>query len=360
MKVAGTGLDRASDKQTISVIVPVYGVAAYLETCVQSLLAQTVRDFALEILLVDDGSKDGGGAVCDRLAAEDMRVRVIHKPNEGLVATWIRGVRESTGAYLCFVDGDDWVDPDMLEQMSARLLGASREIVCAGYRIERMWNGSSEIRENRAAEGEYTGQKLREALQSRLLGSEDRVLILSRCMKLFSRSLIEDNLHYCDPRIRMGEDVSITVPAILDAERVFVMNSPFYHYRFVRDSMVHRYDPGMLGNIRLLSDIIRRVMEDKAVPDGAAQAEKEFACLFLLVLKNEIRRTDLPTREVIEEIRGLCFKERSDRLLAQIGGFRERKDMAGRLLALVMRRPGRLRVRLIRRIFLWQQGAASR
>ena len=95
----------------ISVIVPVYNVEKYLRKCVDSILAQTYGEF--ELLLVDDGSPDGCPQICDEYAERDSRVRVIHKPNGGLISARNEGIRACTGDYVCIVDGDDWADVHM-------------------------------------------------------------------------------------------------------------------------------------------------------------------------------------------------------------------------------------------------------
>ena len=100
----------------ISVIVPVYGVEAFLDDCMQSIFAQTHQE--LEILLVDDGSPDKCPAMCDAYAAHDSRVRVIHKQNEGLGLARNTGLAAATGDYVCFVDSDDFLPPDALETLA--------------------------------------------------------------------------------------------------------------------------------------------------------------------------------------------------------------------------------------------------
>lgn len=99
----------------LSVIVPVYKVAEYLDQCVESILNQTFQDF--ECILVDDGSPDGCPAICDAWAQRDARIRVIHKPNEGVVTARLTGTEQAAGEYVSFVDGDDFLDPSMLERM---------------------------------------------------------------------------------------------------------------------------------------------------------------------------------------------------------------------------------------------------
>ena len=124
----------------ISVIVPVYNVEQYLPRCVESILAQTYEN--LEILLVDDGTKDNSGAICDAYARQDARVKAIHKKNGGLSSARNAGIDAATGEYLSFVDSDDWIEPDMYEKMMALMEKYSVRLVCAGR-----WDVSSETGE---------------------------------------------------------------------------------------------------------------------------------------------------------------------------------------------------------------------
>lgn len=98
----------------ISVIVPVYNVEAYVEKCLRSVLGQTFRDF--EIVAVDDGSPDKSGEICERLAREDARIRVVHQENQGLGGARNTGIREARGQWLLFPDSDDWLEPEALER----------------------------------------------------------------------------------------------------------------------------------------------------------------------------------------------------------------------------------------------------
>ena len=138
--------------------------------------------------------------------------------------------------------------------------------------------------------GIYTGRSLQERIHGKLLGQEKRPITMSRCMKLFSRTLIAENMKYCDPSIRMGEDMVITLPALLDAQRIVVMEgAAWYHYLFLRESMVHRYDAGMYENIRSLDKIVRQILADKHAPDAQRQADRELQLLMFLEIKNEAR-----------------------------------------------------------------------
>ena len=106
------------ETELISVIVPVYNVERYLRRCVDSILHQTYQD--LEVLLVDDGSTDASGAICDEYAAQEERVTAVHQKNGGLSAARNAGLERAQGTYLCFVDSDDFLDSRMLETLCRR------------------------------------------------------------------------------------------------------------------------------------------------------------------------------------------------------------------------------------------------
>ncbi len=112
-------MDRELNDSLISVIIPVYNIERYLDRCVDSVLKQTFQN--TEVLLVDDGSTDRSGLLCDEWAGKDPRVRVIHKPNGGLSDARNAGIAAAGGAYLAFVDGDDYLDPDMIRKLYAAL-----------------------------------------------------------------------------------------------------------------------------------------------------------------------------------------------------------------------------------------------
>ena len=118
----------------VSVIVPVYKAEAYLHRCVDSLLAQTLAEF--ELLLIDDGSPDGSGAICDGYAARDSRVRVFHKSNGGVSSARQCGVDNARGEYIIHADPDDWVEPTMLEELYAKAVSENADVVICDYFAE--------------------------------------------------------------------------------------------------------------------------------------------------------------------------------------------------------------------------------
>lgn len=117
----------------ISVIVPVYNVEPYLEKCVSSITGQTYRN--LEIILVDDGSVDRGGQMCDKFAAQDGRIVVIHQQNRGLSAARNAALDVAHGEFIGFVDSDDWIEPDMYERLYEALSRAGADIAACGWQV---------------------------------------------------------------------------------------------------------------------------------------------------------------------------------------------------------------------------------
>lgn len=316
----------------VSVIVPVYRVQQWLERCVGSITGQTWDD--LEVILVDDGSPDECPRLCDEWAKRDGRIRVLHKKNGGLMAAWMDGVRQSSGDYLCFVDSDDWIDACMVEKMLERTTGCTREIICGNYIQEEQSRSFAVVQA--LPPGIYEGRALREQVFKRLLGEERRPVTMSRCMKLFSRELIEENMHYCDPSVVMGEDVNITLPAILSAERIVIMEGAcWYHYLYLNNSMAHRYNEKLYDNIVRLWEIIRRVLKEKGVSNWEEQADREFLLLLFLVIKNEVRGGQKGWQK---RLYAICSSDQVRSILRRMP--LDPKEKENKLLYLAMRHPG--------------------
>ena len=206
-------------KPQISVIVPVYKVERYLRRCVQSILNQTHSN--LEVILVDDGSPDGSGALCDEFAKQDSRVQVIHKDNGGLSDARNAGLSIARGDYVTFVDSDDWIEPDAYEAMLALAEESGAQLVCAGRYDEDETTGQISVGlcpEKR----ELISDK--EALR-RILRWDN--MDSSACDKLYARTLFRD-IRY--PVGRVVEDVATTYRLVLEAGSVAMLPKPVYHY----------------------------------------------------------------------------------------------------------------------------------
>lgn len=239
----------------VSVILPVYGVEAYLPECVDSLLGQSYRH--LEIILVDDASPDRCGAICDAYAAKDDRIRVIHKENGGAASARNAGLDAAAGELVCFVDSDDTVEPDYVQTL-LEALGDADMAMCGFFLRSR--SGS---REERIAPGAYD----REGFLRRFL--EDWSCS-SVCNKVFRRSAIGD--------IRMEEghrvdDEFFTYQVALNCRRVAVTDRCLYHYR-LRGSSTMQDDAAVKERIMLdrISYVSARYEKVSAAVPSVARA----------------------------------------------------------------------------------------
>lgn len=202
----------------ISVIVPSYNVAPYLQRCVDTLIDQTYSD--LEIILVDDGSTDDTGKLCDRIAEGDSRIKVIHKENGGLSDARNAGIDIATGAFYSFIDGDDFIEPDTYEVMMKEMNDPLVSMVAGGFIVTDV-QGNTRI--SMSPERQYLTKE--EAFMD-LLGGENYIT-QSSCNKLFRSSLFE-KVRYKEGIL--NEDMEI-LPRLLDvSNRVVLLNKAIYHY----------------------------------------------------------------------------------------------------------------------------------
>lgn len=211
----------------ISVIVPVYNVEKYLDRCMASILEQTYT--RLEIILVDDGSTDACGAMCDAYARKDSRVRVVHKPNGGLSDARNAGLAIATGDYVGYVDSDDWIEPDLYERMHQACAAHGAQLAVCRY--------FSEYRDKTVSGGDGSVVPLsREALLKIYIGGHDTYVIYNSVWsKLFRRDLVQGMVF---PKGRNSEDILYTTRAFCRAERAVYLDRCLYHYVLDREGSI--------------------------------------------------------------------------------------------------------------------------
>lgn len=224
------------EQPLISVIVPVYKAEAYLEHCVDSIRNQTYRN--LEILLVEDGSPDRSGALCDRLAEQDSRIRVFHKENGGQSSARNLALDHASGEYFGFVDSDDWIESDMYETLYRLLTENGATVSACGAQLDyadgRVTYFNRFYPEDNQRRVYTTDEALRESL-------DNLRLTYSLCDKLFHRSVF-DGLRMSEGKI--FEDMEI-IPKCLERSPVTVYDpKPFYHYYMTDESTMRgRFNP---------------------------------------------------------------------------------------------------------------------
>ena len=231
----------------LSIIVPAYNIANYLTRCLESILAQTYGE--LEVIVVNDGSKDGTGAVIDAFAEKDSRVKAIHKENGGVTSARLRGLSEATGHWIAFVDGDDYIEPDMLERLLKNAKAYGAEISHCGYRMvfpSRVdWYYNT---------GVLTAQPGKQGLYDLL---EGRFVEPALWNKLYRRELFDGLAAWMDTSIRVNEDLLMN--AFLFRKATMAVHEDFcpYHYILRQGSaMVSRFNEHKLKDPLRVVDIL--------------------------------------------------------------------------------------------------------
>ena len=261
----------------ISVIVPVYNVEKYLERCVKSIAAQTYKD--LEILLIDDGSTDKSGKMCDDFQQTDSRIKVFHKQNGGLSDARNYGIEHSAGKFISFVDSDDYIDEKMLETLHRLITENDADLaVCSAMDV---FEGKevTQVKEIK----EFNLNKV-ESYKYMLRGDG----IPSACNKLYKRQTVGDVRF---PVGKLYEDGFFTPQILKRVEKTAVTSKPMYYYFRRADSITTKpFRKGDLDVIEAYDKCVKQVKE--LCPEALPYAEFRYRNAYFNVLEKMLMRDD--------------------------------------------------------------------
>ncbi len=239
--------------RTISIIVPVFKTEQYLPRCIESILSQTYRD--LDIILIDDGSPDNCGKICDEYASKDDRIRVYHKDNEGVSAARNYGLKkvcENGSEYIGFADSDDWIEPEMYEKLLEALTGSGADIAVCRYFGQKTTDGGQQILSRN------------DAICANIEGRINNTV----WNKLYRTGVFE-NIEF--PVGKNYEDIATFYKILFNAEKVTVLLDEFYHWEMNSSSITHT---NALENLLDYWYAFKARYEDMAVA-GRGQLSKE-------------------------------------------------------------------------------------
>lgn len=233
--------------ELVSVIVAIYNVEQYLQQCITSLLNQTYKK--LELILVDDGSLDRSGIICDEYAALDNRIKVIHKKNQGLGLARNSGLDMAKGVYVLYVDSDDWLAEDMIEKMvSAAKKRDADFVVCGFVRVNE--NGFVISRHECVQKEEvYNKENIITRVLYPILGAESyskNDIQREMCVwtNLYKRSIIEEHkIRFVNEREFLSEDLFYNINYIMNIQKAVFLPDCFYYYRKNMVSLTNMYRP---------------------------------------------------------------------------------------------------------------------
>ncbi len=280
----------------LSIIVPIYNVENYLPKCIDGLLKQTYSD--MEIILIDDGSTDGCGEICDKYKEKDNRIKVVHKENGGLVSAWTRGVNESQGEYIGFVDSDDYCDNDYFYKLMTAVLENKADIGIGGY-VEEGKSGKQIHATGSTVlkHGVYENDEL-EKIKNDFF-KQPRLLYYARWLRVIKKELITDNLFLVDYGIKVGEDVGIALATLFDAKKIVLVPTIGYHYVWRGTSLLHGFSETEIENYTKLCANIEKICKCKGYEN---LLHREFAAQMTLVI-SKILSSNLSAQDKISYLK---------------------------------------------------------
>lgn len=287
----------------ISIIIPIFNTGDYLHKCIKSILSQNLTNF--ELILVDDGSRDSSGEICDEYARNDSRVKVIHKKNEGVSIARNAGIKMAQGEYIGFVDSDDWIESDMYDKLYNLALSKKADIV--------MCDAVTKY-DDKADEPDTIMQLSKDVL----LKKEDIYPKLlcemagSACRCIYKREILVDNNIIFPAGILFSEDRIFNILAIGYAKSSYYTKNPFYNRYMRKGSAVNKYYKNMIELVLIARTGIIKALDKAWNGDEKYKKayENQTLSLSYAAINNEFYKDAIGTFiEKYQNIKKICNKE---------------------------------------------------
>ena len=275
--------------EKLSIIIPVYNLENYVEKCLESILRQSFRDF--EIFVVDDGSKDRTGQICDAYAQKDSRVHVIHKKNEGVSVARNTAIPMTRGEYILFFDGDDYIDDGCLEALWNAAAQSDADGILYGYRFVKL-NGEIEEHYPRFSKEVYEGKEIIREVIPKFIGVSYRDIeqwingnsdALKKENTALWRSmvkgdLIRNNRIQFSSSLKVGEDTCFTTEYLSYCSKVVIINRCFYNLVERQTSAIYTYEKNPLAVLRGKTELLsaRRALTNRILERTGEDIEENW------------------------------------------------------------------------------------
>ena len=256
-------------KRKITIIVPIYNASKYLKRCIESIVNQTYNN--LEIILIDDGSTDDSGSICDYFASKDKRIKVIHKKNEGVSSSRNYGIKYSAGDYICFLDSDDYYDHNFIKEMYYKILKQDADICYCGYI-------------------KFNHKKVKNTSKKCLLNYfSGKTQIQTGCF-LIKKSLITNHNLRFEEGVSWGEDYRFFASVIFHAKKIAYLKKYYLYYNIAGSNKLSNVKVDMIEkDKKMVFDIISDLSLSKKEEDMLLQYRLPALLINkIYLLKNEI------------------------------------------------------------------------
>lgn len=299
----------------VSVIIPVYNVEQYLPQCVESVINQTYTN--LQIILVNDGSSDKSGEICNQYKETDSRIYVIHKENAGSSSARKSGMEAVLGKYVMFVDADDWLEKNAIE-LCIECVDNDPEIGCVLFSYIKEIGSTSVPKHVMDQTQLFVGDEAKDKIHRRLFGLSSEELnhpermenIVSCWAKLYRADYAKQGRYFDTALVGSCEDGLFNIYALKDCERMYYLDCPLYHYRKREGSLINTYLPRFIEQWGTLFSIMDSVIRENNLDERYRDAlNNRIALSITAIALNELKNSDHSIFEHIKVIRSYLKQE---------------------------------------------------
>jgi glycosyltransferase involved in cell wall biosynthesis len=301
----------------VSVILPIYNVEKYLARCIQSVRKQTYQD--LEIILVDDGSTDHCGAMCDAYADQDARIKVIHKQNAGLGFARNSGLEVATGAYISFIDSDDWIDERMIrilvnamEQYDADMVGCAFHQDTEDTRISRVSRTNRFI----CCDGyeQIVIKVLCPTLGSDAVKKNTDGKEMTVCTNIYKKNILDNyQIAFVSERELLSEDLFFNISYMVHCNRVVYIPDMLYFYRYNPTSLSKKYRPNKVELLIKMTDTTLALLQQEGIQNRTGYRVERAYFKRLRNCLMQISASSIPKKEKRDKYSGAVHAELTQR-----------------------------------------------
>ena len=296
----------------ISIIIPVYNVEKYLERCLNSIIQQTYAN--IEIILVNDGSRDSSLQICREYQSKDNRIKIIDKVNEGVSVARNKGLEAATGKFIGFVDPDDWIEPKMFGSMHKTIQKNKCDIAFCNYSKDTKISSSPKLLKTK--KDVLNKQEIIDELICNMIGIEDilpKYYNIMGCVWrcLYRKDFIDKyNLRF-KPGITIMEDLIFTVESLINANSVCIDRGVWYHYMQNKTSSLHAYIENMWNDQIRVHDTLEQMLSNEGLDEYMRnRLDSRYIAMAACSIGNEMYRSTAPIKEKMDAVKIIINDEK--------------------------------------------------
>lgn len=296
----------------VSVVVPIYNVELYIKQCIESILAQTYKE--IEIILIDDGSTDDSGHICDDYEKKFFQIKVIHKQNGGLGEARNTGIENASGKYIIFIDGDDFIANDHISNMIKGMKEYNVDACYGGYcqQIHKEYISIINPMQNRLLDKEGIIKEFIPRMCGKLDYHINDEVPMSVCMSIYKMDIINSNrLRFNSEKRLISEDFAFNLDYLECSRKIYISDSCGYYYRYNNNSLTKRYLADRLEKQKYFSKYVStRVKKLGAYNESEQRIYSTFLSWVRNIVKSEQQQYNIiGFKSSLENIKKICNDE---------------------------------------------------